>query len=255
MRDKKCEFSVCHFESGEGPGNKVASKIVGSSLAFFISHFYLASRIFFISHLAFFYLASRIFYLASHIFISHLAFFISHLPLGIFFLLETSRTSNVPYRLPYERQTRQFFMQSTVLTWVDRHVTSSMFLTSEPVSMMILRSLGFSGRGLSLELLVFLKQNYLKFKWHREILLWPCCTWTTAYRWILPRSLMKRLGLTDWGGTAGRTFCHMHAAGGFCWSCRHRTVQRVEDIVDVELDCAGTYRLAMWNNSRLSLAV
>ena len=78
MRDKKCEFSVCHFESGEGPGNKVASKIAGSSLAFFylaflsrISHFfYLASRIFlsrishFLSSISHFYLASRIFYLA-----------------------------------------------------------------------------------------------------------------------------------------------------------------------------------------------
>ena len=43
-----------------------------------ISHFYIASRIFFISHLAF---LSRIshFYLACRIFISHFAFFISHL--------------------------------------------------------------------------------------------------------------------------------------------------------------------------------
>ena len=84
-----------------------ASRIFYLAFLSRISHFYLASRIF-ISHLAFFYLASRIFYLASRIFISHLAFFfsrisnyLSRIHLQNFFLLEISRISNVPYRLPY----------------------------------------------------------------------------------------------------------------------------------------------------------
>ena len=56
------------------------------------------------------------------------------------------------------------------------------------------------------------------------------------------------------GGTAGRTF-------SYSWwiyrSCRHRAVQReldVEYFADVELDCTGTYPLAMLNDSRLLLA-
>ena len=47
-------------------------------------------------------------------------------------------------------------------------------------------------------------------------------------------------------GTAGRTFSYMHTAGGFAESvdielCK----ENVEEIADVELDCAGTYPLAM----------
>ena len=57
--------------------------------------------------------------------------------------------------------------------------------TSEPESMMILRFLGFSGRGLSLKLLVLWSQNCLKFKMApRDFILWLCCTWTTTYWWI-----------------------------------------------------------------------
>jgi hypothetical protein len=74
---KQSRFAVCHFESGEGPGNevanrKVATKIVGSSFPISQSQiFYLA---FFISHLAFF--NSHLAFLSriSHFFISHLAF-------------------------------------------------------------------------------------------------------------------------------------------------------------------------------------
>ena len=66
--------------------------------------------------------------------------------------------------------------------------------------MMILRFLGFSGRGfslkLSLKLLVLKTQNGKKFEIvPRYSILWPCCKWTTAYQWILPHSLRKKLGL------------------------------------------------------------
>ena len=59
---------------------------------------------------------------------------------------------------------------------------------------MILRFLGFSGRGISPDLHCW-TQNCLKFKMAPRDYFVPCCTWTTAYRWIRPHSLMKKLGL------------------------------------------------------------
>ena len=64
-------------------------------------------------------------------------------------------------------------------------------------------------------------------------------------------------------GTAGRTFSFMHAADGFakaagtepCEGKRLVDEADVEETEDVELDCAGTYPLAMRDNSRLSLTV
>ena len=56
----------------------------------------------------------------------------------------------------------------------------------------------FSGRGLSLKLLAFLNTKLFKIQnlmAPRDSILWPCYTWTTAYRGILPHSLMKKLGL------------------------------------------------------------
>ena len=54
-------------------------------------------------------------------------------------------------------------------------------------------------------------------------------------------------------GTAGRTFSFTHAADGFaeaagtelCEAKRLVDEADVEEIADVELDCAGTYPLAM----------
>ena len=54
-------------------------------------------------------------------------------------------------------------------------------------------------------------------------------------------------------GTAGRTFSFMHAADGFaeaastelCKGKRLVDETDVEEIAHVELDCAGTYPLAM----------
>ena len=54
-------------------------------------------------------------------------------------------------------------------------------------------------------------------------------------------------------GTAGRTFSLMHAADGFAEAagtelCKGKQLvdgADAEEIADVKLDCAGTYRLAM----------
>lgn len=64
-------------------------------------------------------------------------------------------------------------------------------------------------------------------------------------------------------GTAGWTFSFMHAADGFaeaagtelCEGKRLVDEADVEEIAGVEVDWAGTYPLAMWDNSRLSLTV
>jgi len=112
------------------------SRISHFSLAFFISHFYLASRIF--------HLASRIFYRASRIFILHRAFFISHLAflsrisrflsrishffslhlallrhiyLQNFFLFLLICISNDPYRLPYNRLLFRFKLNLLCTKW------------------------------------------------------------------------------------------------------------------------------------------
>ena len=46
--------------------------------------------------------------------------------------------------------------------------------------------------------------------------------------------------------TAGRLFCHMHATGGFVEAAGTKLWKgNVEEIADVELDCEGTYPLAM----------
>ena len=63
-------------------------------------------------------------------------------------------------------------------------------------------------------------------------------------------------------GTAGRTFSFTHAADGsaeaagteLCEAKRLVDEADVEEIADVELDCTGTYPLAMRENSRLSLS-
>ena len=64
-------------------------------------------------------------------------------------------------------------------------------------------------------------------------------------------------------GTAGRIFSFIHAANEFaeavgtelCGGKRLVDEAHAEEIADVELDCAGTYPLAMRDNSRLSLTV
>ena len=54
--------------------------------------------------------------------------------------------------------------------------------------------------------------------------------------------------------TAGRTFSFMHVADGFAKAagtelCEgKRLVDEAADVEDVELDCAGAYPLAMWDN-------
>ena len=60
--------------------------------------------------------------------------------------------------------------------------------------------------------------------------------------------------------TAGRTFSFMHAADGFAKAagtelCEGKRLVDEADVEDVELDCAGAYPLAMWDNSRLSPTV
>ena len=54
-------------------------------------------------------------------------------------------------------------------------------------------------------------------------------------------------------GTAGRTFSYSwwFAETAGTELCKGN----VEEIADIELVCTGTYPLAMWNNSGLSLAV
>ena len=113
---------------------------------------------------------------------------------------------------------------------------------------MILRFLGCSGRGLSLELLVFLNTK-LNWKWHREIILWPCCTRFDGIP-VNSGTFADEKTWLELIGTAGRTFSYMHAAGGFAEAAGTELCKG-----NVELDCAGRYPLAMWNNSRLSLAV
>ena len=78
------------------------------------------------------------------------------------------------------------------------------------------------------------------------------CIWTKAYRWILPHSLMKKLGL-NWLELLVE---HSPTAGGFAEAASTELCKRnVEEIADIELDCTGTHPLAKWNNSLLSLAV
>ena len=51
--------------------------------------------------------------------------------------------------------------------------------------------------------------------------------------------------------TAGRTFSYMQTSCGFAEAAGTELCKgNVEEIADVELDYAGTYPLAMWNNSR-----
>ena len=44
-------------------------------------------------------------------------------------------------------------------------------------------------------------------------------------------------------GTAGKTFSYMHASSGFAEAALCKG--NVHEIADVDLDCAGTYPLAM----------
>ena len=59
-----------------------------------------------------------------------------------------------------------------------------------------------------------LNTKLFKFKMApRDFILWPCFTWRTAYRWILPHSLMKKLGIELIG--EGLLVEHSQTAGGF----------------------------------------
>ena len=63
---------------------------------------------------------------------------------------------------------------------------------------------------------------------------------------------MKKLGL-NWLELLVE---HSPTAGGFAEAASTELCKgNVEEIADIELDCTGTYPLAKWNNSRLSLAV
>ena len=105
--------------------------------------------------------------------------------------------------------------------------------------MMTLRFLGFSGRGLSLELLVFdTKLFKIRNGAERDSILWPCSTWMTAYRRNLPHPLMKKLGLNCLGLLVKHSPSCMHPAvfaeAALCKG-------NVDEIADVDLNCAGTY--------------
>ena len=149
-------------------------------------------------------------------------------------------------------KSRQLFLHSTVfLSWVDGHVTSS-FKHQSQSQWWFFVSLAF-GDGdflLSCWWKNCWTQNCLKFKMApRDSILWPCCTWTTAP-----------------GRRHTGEFCHIHlwetwfeligTAGGFAEAAGTELCKgNVKEIAVVELDCTGTYPLAMWHNSRLSLVI
>ena len=135
-------FLVRLRDHGAWPG---ISQYSISHVAFFISHFYLASRIF-ISHLAFlsrmshFYLTflSHIshFYLASRIFISHLTFFISHLAflsrMSHFYLAFLSRILHFISHLAFLSRILHFYLASRIFYLASRisHLTPDFFFSS-----------------------------------------------------------------------------------------------------------------------------
>ena len=88
-------------------------------------------------------------------------------------------------------------------------------------------------------------------KWRREIFV-VMLYLDDGNRWILPHSVIKKLGLNWLELLVERS----STAGGFAEAAGTELCKgNVEEIADVELDCTGTYPLAMWNDYRLSLAV
>ena len=139
-------------------------------------------------------------------------------------------------------------------SWVDKQLTSSCKRQSQSQWWFFV-SLAFgTGTFLKVAGVQFSNTlNCLNLKWRREIFV--------AMLYLddgIPVNSVTFVNEETWFeliGTAGRTFSY---SWWICWSRRHRTVQRdrnVEEIADVELNCTGTYPLAMWINSRLSLAV
>ena len=111
--------------------------------------------------------------------------------------------------------------------------------------MIILRFLAFRNRDFSLSCWCS------KFEMaQRDSILWPCCKWTTTYRWILSHSLMKKLGLNWLELLVEHSPTWMHLV-----DLLKLQAGNVEEIADVELDYARTYPLPIWNNPRLSLTV
>ena len=98
----------------------------------------------------------------------------------------------------------------------------------------------------------------------RDSVLWPCCTWTMAHRWILPYSLMNKLGL-NWLELLV-TFSFVHAADGFTEAagseqCTTEVLKKSQDlsrpwadILPVRPSCLVNkiYLLYSWRFSRYS---